>query len=111
MFRFLSFVLIGVATISSQILFAEDVKSLGTVYVSVGGDNKLAWFNLDEKGKLQKGGEIMTDTGPGPIAINDKQKILYLGIRGAKVFRPTNFLIRAHLNFWALTPSLETLFT
>ncbi len=84
MFRFLSFVLIGVVTISSQIIFAEDVKSLGTVYISVGGDNKLAWFNLDEKGKLQKGGEIMTDAGPGPIAINPKQKMLYLGIRGAK---------------------------
>ncbi|NBY03078.1 MAG: lactonase family protein [Planctomycetes bacterium] len=84
MFRLLPFVLIGVLIISCQNLLAEDVKSLGTVYISVGGDNKLAWFNLDEKGKLQKGGEIMTDSGPGPIVINHKQKILYLGIRGAK---------------------------
>jgi len=84
MFRFLPLILIGVVVISCQNLFAEDVKSLGTVYISVGGDNKLAWFNLDENGRLQKGGEIMTDTGPGPIAINNKQKLLYLGIRGAK---------------------------
>ena len=84
MFRLIPFVLVGFMVVCSENLFAEDVKSVGTVYISVGGDNKLAWFNLDEKGSLQKGGEIMTDSGPGPIAINHKQKILYLGIRGAK---------------------------
>lgn len=84
MSRLLPLFLIGVVIISFQNLYGEEVKSLGTVYISVGGDNKLAWFNLDENGKLQKGGEITTDSGPGPIAINYKQKILYLGIRGAK---------------------------
>ncbi len=70
--------------VSFPILLAADVKSMGTVYISVGGDNKLVWFNLDEQGKLQKSGEITTEPGPGPIAINLKHKLLYLGIRTGK---------------------------
>lgn len=64
--------------------FAQEEGVSRRVYVSLGGENKLAWLSLDGKGKLKKEGELETGAGPGPMALLHKQRLLYLGTRGDK---------------------------
>lgn len=78
-----------------------------TVYVSLSGDNKLAWFNLDmETGKLERAGEIATDAGPGPMAVNKKRNLLYLGQRGNKTVAVYKLGVKGTPEFLGKSPIL-----
>ncbi|MDA0840352.1 MAG: lactonase family protein [Planctomycetota bacterium] len=75
------------------------------MYVCLGGDKKIATFNMcPESGRIESTGGIEVDGAPGSIGVSPDQRFLYAGVRGPN--SATAFSINAETG--ALTQIGET---
>lgn len=52
------------------------------IYVSLGGENRLATFDFDDKtGAMSLRSHVDLDGSPGPITVDSRKKVLYVGLR------------------------------
>ena len=55
------------------------------VYISIAGENKISTFKMQpDTGELLFQRDVEIDGGPGPLAVDPKQKFLYAGIRSTR---------------------------
>lgn len=55
------------------------------LYVALAGEDKLLIFDQDPvQGRLMNRREVVTPGGPGPLAVDPRQRFLYAGLRGSR---------------------------